>query len=222
MHQRFSASLAAAMMMAGLAAAPAHAEAGDFILRARGIAVIPADKSSGIEPSFPTEKVSVSTGWSPELDLTYFITKNIGVEVIAATTKHTAKGRSGTTGSIGPLISTWVLPPTVTLQYHFVPDGAVRPYVGAGVNWSLFYSTNPTDELEKAVGTTRVDMTNSWGWALQAGIDIPIGEKMLLNFDVKYIDIDSTATLTNAALGVQKVRVNIDPLVVGAGIGFRF
>ena len=211
--------LGAALLAAG---APLKAEAGDWILRARAIAVAPLDSSSGITPAFPNEKVSVNTAYSPELDVTYMLTNNLGLELIAATTKHSAKGKSGTTGSIGKLADTWVLPPTLTLQYHFMPDAKFRPYVGAGINYTIFYNSRASGSLEAAVGETDVSMSNSLGWALQAGADIPINEKMFLNFDVKYIDIDTTARLNTTAIGQQRVRIGIDPLVVGFGVGMRF
>lgn len=214
------------MLLLGVAAlaagAPLKAEAGDWILRARAIAVAPLDSSSGITPAFPGEKATVGTAYAPELDVTYMLTNNLGLELIAATTKHSAKGKSGTTGSIGKLADTWVLPPTLTLQYHFMPDAKFRPYVGAGINYTIFYNSRASGSLEDVVGETDVSLSNSLGWAVQAGADIPINEKMFLNFDVKYIDIDTTARLNTTAIGRQRVRLGIDPLVVGFGVGMRF
>ena len=127
----------------------------------------------------------------------------------------------GATVGVGKLASTWVLPPTLTLQYHFVPEGKVRPYVGAGVNWSIFYSDNASDELVNAVGPTEVQLSNSFGYALQAGVDFDLSEKVFLNLDVKYIDMSTKATLTTGAL-VNTVDVKINPLVFGIGLGMRF
>lgn len=206
----------------GVAAQPAYAEAGDVLVRVRGILVAPNEESGGILPAFPNETVSVDNSVMPEVDITYMATDNIGFELIAATTKHTASGTTGTTGSIGDLASTWVLPPTLTAQYHFNPGGAVRPYVGAGVNYTLFYSEEASPGLEAAVGATSVSMSDSFGWAAQAGIDVDLTDRMFLNFDVKYIDIDTTARLDTAGAGTQRVRVSLDPWVFGVGIGTRF
>lgn len=222
--------LMALLLVAGAAiSSPAYAQdheglqAGDVLVRLRGIWVTPNERSSGITPSLPGEKVSVSDGYSPEVDFTYMATDQIGFELIAATTKHSVSGKSGTTGSIGKLASTWVLPPTLTVNYHFNNTGKIRPYVGAGVNYTFFWNEDASQGLENAVGTTHVKLSDSFGWAAQAGVDIDVGKNLFVNFDVKYIDIDTTATLNNpATLGVQQVRVNIDPLVVGAGVGFRF
>jgi outer membrane protein len=213
----FTALLASAGM-----ASPAFAEQGDLLVRVRGIMVAPNESSGGITPTFPAEKVKVSNSVMPEIDFTYMLTKHVGAELILATTKHDASGKTGTTGSIGKLASTWVLPPTLTLQYHFAPDGPIRPYVGAGVNYTIFYSEKASSGLEAAVGKTDVHMSSSFGYALQAGFDVPLSERTFLNFDVKYIDMDTNSRLATTALGEQRVRVHIDPLVVGVGVGMRF
>ncbi len=200
---------------------PAHADEGDVLLRVRGIMVAPNEGSSGITPAFPADGVTVSNSVMPEVDITYMATKNVGLELIAATTKHDVGGKSGVPATIGKLASTWVLPPTLTAQYHFAPDAKVRPYVGAGVNWTMFYADKASAGLEAAVGQTSVRLSNSFGWAAQAGVDVQLNERMFLNLDVKYIDMDTTARLNTTAAGVQRVRVNIDPLVVGVGLGFK-
>jgi len=220
----------AATAMLGIAAiaTPASAQSdtgikkGDVLVRVRAILVAPTESTSGITPTFPTEHASVNNSVMPEVDVTYMVSDHIGFELIAATTKHTASGVSGTTGSIGKLASTWVLPPTLTAQYHFNPHGKVRPYVGAGVNYTIFWNEKASKELESAVGSTRVHMSDSFGYAGQAGIDIDIGKRTFLNFDVKYIDMNTTATLRTTAIGTQSVRVHLNPVVFGAGIGWRF
>ncbi|CAN5830896.1 outer membrane beta-barrel protein [soil metagenome] len=218
---------ATALLGMAIVAAPASAqekqgiEAGEVLLRVRGILVAPTEKTSGIRPTFPTEHASVNNSVMPEVDVTWMATDSIGFELIAATTKHSASGTSGTTGGVGKLASTWVLPPTLTAQYHFNSAGAVRPYVGAGINYTIFYSEKASSGLKSAVGPTSVHMSDSVGWAAQAGIDVDITPKFFLNLDVKYIDMDTTATLRTTAIGTQKLRVHLDPVVVGVGVGFR-
>jgi outer membrane protein len=209
-----------AAMLAG--SAPALAEAGDWQIRGRFLVVAPQDSSGDVLPAFPGEKVSVGKAYTPELDFTYFMTNNLGLELILATTKHSAYGKTGTTAAVGKLLDTWVLPPTLTLQYHFAPEASFRPYVGAGVNYTIFYNSRASGSLEAAVGDTDVSLSNSFGWALQAGADIPLNNKLFLNFDVKYIDMSTRARLNTTAIGRQSVRVDINPLVVGFGIGTRF
>lgn len=212
------------MAMAGLGlAAGAHAAAGDWIIRLRAIDVIPNEHSSGIHPAFPTEKMAVSDRVMPEIDVTYMATSNIGFELIAATTKHNADGMSGTTGSVGRLASTWVLPPTLTAQWHFVPDGRIRPYVGAGVNYTIFYNEKASDGLKAAIGNdTSIHMKDGWGWAVQVGTDIDLTDRIFLNLDFKYIDMDTTVTIYNQAIGTQRSRLDINPIVAGVGVGMRF
>jgi outer membrane protein len=218
----------AALLASVAGSAPALAQdsqgisAGDVLVRVRAIAVVPNERSSGITPTFPTEKVAVDNSVMPEIDVTYMVTDNIGFELIASTTKHTASGKTGTTGAIGDLASTWVLPPTLTAQYHFNPKGKVRPYLGAGINYTIFWNEKASSGLTGAVGPTTVSMSDSFGWAAQAGVDIDVGRNLFVNLDVKYIDIDTDVTLRTTAIGTQKVRANLDPLVIGMGVGFRF
>ncbi|WP_300116496.1 OmpW family outer membrane protein [Sphingobium sp.] len=214
--------LLAAAGAAVFASVPAQAKQGDILVRLRGIVVAPNEKSGSVLPAFPGEKVSIDNAVAPEIDVTWMASDHIGFELIAATTKHSASGRKGTTGSIGKLASTWVLPPTLTAQYHFLPDAPVRPYVGAGVNYTLFYSEDASGGLESTVGKTKVHMSDSFGWAAQAGVDIDLNDRLFLNIDVKYIDIDTTARLSTTAAGVQKVHIDLDPLVFGIGVGMRF
>ena len=213
--------LMGALVLAGFAQ-PAHAEAGDVLVRLRGIMVAPNEDSGSVLPAFPGEEVSVDNSVMPEVDITYMASDHIGFELIAATTKHTASGVTGTTGGIGKLASTWVLPPTLTVQYHPIAEGPVRPYIGAGVNYTLFYSEDASDALETAVGPTNVNLDDSFGWALQAGLDIDLSDRVFLNLDVKYIDIDTTATLRTTAAGTQAVDVSLDPFVFGVGVGTKF
>lgn len=219
---------ASAVLGLAIVAMPASAQddsgikAGDVLLRVRAILVAPNESTSGITPTFPNEHARINDSVMPEVDVTYMATDNIGFELIAATTKHTASGTTGTTGSIGNLASTWVLPPTLTAQYHFNPHSKVRPYLGAGINYTVFWNEKASAGLEAAVGKTSVHMSDSVGYAVQAGIDVDIGPKTFLNFDVKYIDMNTTATLQTTAIGTQSLRVHLNPLVFGAGVGFRF
>lgn len=210
----------AAAMAVTVAASPAYAEAGDVLVRTRAILVAPTEDSSGINPTFPNDEVSVSNSFAPELDFTYFVTDNIGLELILATTKHDINGKGGL-DPIGELADTWVLPPTLTLQYHFTPKAKVRPYVGVGINYTHFYSEDASDGLESAIGNTKVNLDDSFGYAVQAGVDVDIGPRVFLNFDIKYIDIDTKAKLTTGNL-VNRVKVSLDPIVAGVGVGMRF
>lgn len=215
--------------------AAAHAEAGDWLVRLRGIAVVPTDDSGlislhagGTQTALAGSGVNVDSAIVPELDITYMFHKHWGIEAIAGIAKHdvSLEGPGPALAGLGltdgfKIFDTWVLPPTVSLQYHFSPDKTIRPYVGAGVNYTATLWDDATDNLEAAVGPVDVNTTNSWGWALQAGVDIDINDRWYFNVDVKYIDIDTTASL-HTAVGSLYVDVDVNPVIVGAGIGYRF
>ena len=145
--------IAAALILAlGVAAAPALAETsqgiakGDVLLRVRAIGVIPRDKSGSVVPAFPGEHVVVSNSFVPEVDVTYMATDNIGFELIAATTKHHVSGKSGTTGTIGKLLSSYVLPPTLasqltTITFHVIGVASIitigMQLATPAVGWAL-------------------------------------------------------------------------------------
>ena len=211
---------AAAVLALALAAGPAAAAQGDFLVRLRAITVQPQEKVGPVLPTFPTSGGSITNAYAPEIDFTYMLTDHIGVELIAATTKHCVEG-GGALAGVGRLACTWVLPPTLTLQYHFAPEGKIHPYVGAGVNWTMFYNEKASTQLNTAIGATNVNLSNSFSFALQAGVDFDISEKMFLNLDVKYVDMDTNARLTTGAL-VNNLRADINPLIIGVGVGWRF
>ncbi len=209
-----AAALAAALLLAVSAAAPAHADddqtgvAGHFQVRLRGVAVLPdASAKVFVNGTNIGGTTKVTNSLVPEVDGTYFITDHIGVEVIAATTKHSV--HQSVAGDVG---SVWLLPPTVTLQYHFDPEGAFRPYVGAGVNYTFFY--NPSSAL------ANIHFSDNVGFALQAGMDVPIGDgPYFLNIDAKKIFLDTTI---KAAGGTVRADATLNPWLLGAGVGIRF
>ncbi|MCH4894646.1 outer membrane beta-barrel protein [Sphingomonas sp. SFZ2018-12] len=214
-------SLSVAAVIATLAVtAPAQAKQGDVLVRLRGIVVAPTGTSDGIAPSFPTGRVKVGTAVMPEVDITYMASDHIGFELIAATTPHGIEG-AGAIGSVRDLGRTWALPPTLTAQYHFLPESKVRPYIGAGINYTIFYATKAGSDLVAAVGPTRIKLKDSVGYALQAGVDIDLNKRFFANVDVKYVDMDPRVRLDTGGL-INTTRVHIDPIVVGVGIGARF
>ncbi len=224
---KFTTTVALVLAAGTVAATGAQAKQGDVLVRVRAINVMPQEKSGPILPGTTTSpdisanKVSVNNTVTPEVDFTYMVTDNIGLEVIAGTARHTVSGVGPAIGG-AKLVETNVLPPTLTAQYHLAPEGAFRPYVGVGVNYSTFFNTKAQSDLVGVAGPTKVKMKDSFGWAAQVGFDIPVNDKFFVNFDAKYIDIRTTATLTTRDLGVQKVKVDLNPIVLGVGIGTKF
>jgi len=198
----------------------AAAEQGDWLVRLRGIVVAPTENTSAVLPGFPGSEVGVENAFVPELDFTYFFTRNIAAELILATSPHDIIGE-GTLAGLGELADVMALPPTLTLQYHLNPGGKFRPYVGVGVNWTIFYSEDASSALVGALGPTSVNVDDSVGVSYQAGFDIALSDRWFLNADVKYIQIDTTATL-NSGGSLNTVDIDLDPIVAGVGVGFRF
>lgn len=194
-------------------------EEGDWLVRLRGIGILPTDESGGIAPDLLTSGLEPQPAIVPELDITYMATRNIGVELILATSPHDLDGTGGIAG-LGKAAETMLLPPTL-LQYHFDTGTGFRPYVGAGLNYTITYAENADRSLEAVLGPTSVDADNSIGWAIQAGVDYHINERWFINLDVKYIDIGVDVQL-NSAGTVRNLDVDINPVVIGVGFGYRF
>ncbi len=150
--------------------------------------------------------LSVNNKWMPEVDVSYFINKNLAVElVLTVPQKHTLRSNA-LNADVGTLKH---LPPTLLAQYHF-PMNGFKPYVGAGVNYTRFSSVNllPGVDIDRS----------SWGPALQVGVDVPLSGNMYLNFDLKKVYIRTDVSLG----GVKAGEFKIDPLLVGVGLGWRF
>ncbi|MBL8708825.1 MAG: OmpW family protein [Rhodospirillaceae bacterium] len=185
--------------------------AGDIMIRLRGIGVIPADNAD-IDPIGGDTELS-NTGM-PEIDFTYFVTDNIAFELIAATTHHEVSARSTAAGDID-LGDVWLLPPTLLAQYHFFTKERFSPYVGAGINYTIFYGV---DEAKNSIAQD-VDYENSIGWALQIGIDYRMNENWYINADVKRLFLNSDVSINNGAVDAD---VDVDPWIFGMGIGYKF
>jgi outer membrane protein len=188
-------------------------QAGTFMVRVRAIGVIPEDNSSSI--SAIGGHVSATAQAAPEIDFSYFLTDNIALELIAATTRHEVKANGTAVGNVD-VGSVWALPPTLTLQYHFMPHSAFSPYIGAGINVTFWYG-------EKAANppVTHFSVGNGVAPALQTGFDHNFTGHWFANVDVKQIFLNTDSHVD--ALGTTvKARTSLDPLVVGMGIGYRF
>ncbi|SAH86938.1 outer membrane protein [Bordetella ansorpii] len=177
---------------------------GDILVRLRALHVAP-DVSTNNTLSALDAGVKQST--VPELDLTYMFTDHIGAELILGVTRNRVTSNAGSLGKVS------LLPPTLTLQYHFNPAGQFRPYVGAGINYTRFYDNS----LSAGGQRVRIDR-DSFGPALQLGMDIGLDDDWFMNVDVKKLWIRTDASLAGASLGTLK----IDPWLVGVGIGRRF
>ena len=193
---------------------PTGYQAGDILVHASLIGVIPEDFNSSVRVGgavVPGEHVSVSAGISPELDGSYFFTPNWSVQVIAATTRHNVKVTGPLDAKVG---SAWVLPPTVTLQYHLPEIDGIRPYAGVGLTVAFFYDQHAAAGITKFGG-----LSTGVGPALDAGFDVPISGNWFANADVKQIFIVTGTHVDNGVIGAH---TELDPTVVGLGVGYLF
>lgn len=196
----------------GIASQPASAiEKGDWIVRFGVVNVSPNDSSDASNPpGIPADAITVDSDTQLYIDLTYMFTDNLGLDILGATPFTHDIALAG----VGKVAETQQLPPTVGLQYQFSPKSNVRPYAGVGINYTFFFNEETTGALAGA----DLSLDDSLGLALQAGVDIDINKDWFFNADVRYMNIETTATIN----GATSVDVTIDPWVIGLGIGTTF
>lgn len=194
-------------------------------VRFRGVGVVPDGKSTvGVIGG----EVIPSNAIIPELDFTYFFTKNIAAELILGTSKHQVHTISSDISAVGgptctnvDLGSVRLLPPTLTAQYHFNQscDIPFKPYLGAGVNYTIFY------DVKEGSVVKGITYKNALGYAAQAGFDIMFNKRFFINADVKriFLKTDVTVDASNLAPGLSiPAKVELNPWVLGMGFGVKF
>ncbi|MDJ0513492.1 MAG: OmpW family outer membrane protein [Methyloceanibacter sp.] len=211
-------ALAAAFALAGvLSSTPQQAVAGDrhgdFMIRGLVTGILP-DASATVKAGgarVAGAGAEVSDEVVPATTLTYFFTDNWAVELLCCFAKHDVTGTGVLAGV--DLGSTWIFPPALTAQYHFNPEGTFKPYVGVGVQYIHFF-----DEESKDLGTSFA-LDDGFGFTLQGGIDIAVGEGWYLNADVRKTWLGMDARWGGTPFTAD---VDLDPLIVSAGFGYRF
>ena len=185
-------------------------------VRLRGVGVVPTESATiGVIGG----DVNISNSFIPELDFTYFFTEHFAAELILGTAKHDVKAINTIAGDID-LGSAWLLPPTLTAQYHFYTSDKkiFKPYIGAGVNYTLFYNV-------KSGAVADVKYDNALGYAAQVGFDLMLDDTFFINVDAKrlFLSTDVTVDATNLVPGlVVPAEVDIDPWLFGIGVGMKF
>lgn len=204
-------------------------EAGDMIVRLGAVTVEP-DESSSLVTTAATGALagtSVGVGNNTQLgvNFVYMYTDSIAVEVLAATPfQHdlTVSGLAQYGFQTTDLGDTKHLPPTVSALYYFgSSDTTVRPYVGAGVNYTTFFSKSLSSQAKTELAATSLDIDDSFGLSLRAGFDWQLNDKWLINASVWNIDIDTDASF-DSALGRVDASVDIDPWVYMVSLGYKF
>lgn len=209
-------------------------EAGDIAFRA-GVTLVEPDESSDLV-LINGETLSLDGGTSElgvdpdtQLGLTveYFLTKNWGIELLASTPfTHDAEGQGELAGLT--IAEATQLPPTLNLMYHFDNFGKFEPYVGAGINYTIFFDEEIDSEaataLESIAGLTGgdVELDDSVGLAVQVGFDFHVDDHWLINASVRYIDIETEAEITFDDGTLISADVDIDPYVYTISAGYKF
>lgn len=200
----------AALMLAGfMATGTAMAEAGDVRIRARGLWVVP-DESATITAIGGT--VDLDTDFVPEIDISYFFAKNWAVELVLASSEHNPVAVGTSLGDVA-LGDVNTLPPSLVLQYHPFAGETFSPYIGAGINYTLFFGEDRSPAADQ-----RLDYSSSFGLSLQAGFDVKINDQWVFNVDVKRVEIDTDVTVAPGVIA----DVSVDPWTIGVGFGFTF
>ena len=220
--------LAASLLALAVASPAAHAfKEGDIIVRAGAITVDPHEDSSDINAggtNIAGSKATLDSDTQLGLNFAYMVTDHVGIELLAATPFSHSVGVKGVAPSLdGSLGDIKHLPPTLSAVYYPLETGsAFQPYVGLGLNYTWFFDTELTSSAEGR-GFSGLDLEDSWGLAYQVGADYMLTDNIMLNAQVRYIDIDTTGT-TYLGGGTVKVDVDVDvdPFVYMVGLGYKF
>lgn len=230
---KLKAAITSAMLASLFVCTPVSAiEKGDTLINARILNISPnVDDNqvmAGGAPLAEPAGIDVDDAYSLGLDITYMVTDNFGVELMLDTTStHDINGTGNLDGvSVGEVT---VLPPSVIAVWHFLPKNNIRPYVGAGVNYTFFLSESTTDEFTNTMDTvvggvnsTDLSVDDTFSIVVQAGIDIDISKNWYLSFDAKYLDMDTTATVKVNGADTATIDFDVNPLVLGVGVGTTF
>lgn len=204
---RRTAPLALAIALGGLTAPAFAQQAGEWTIGVGAHQVNPKSDNGSLAGG--TVPIEVDSNVRPTITAEYFIRDNLGIEVLAAWPFEHDINVKG----VGRVGSTKHLPPTVSLQYHF-GQGTVKPFIGAGVNYTRFFSTETTGILSGA----DLELDDSFGLAAHVGIDFEVGQRGSIRVDARWMDIDTDAEIN----GVDVGTVEIDPLVYGVAYVFKF
>jgi len=223
----FATSLLALALAAPLA--QAH-QAGDIILRAGAITVDPHESSSDIwvgalGTDVAGSKATLDSDTQLGLNFAYMVTDHVGIELLAATPFSHDVGVKGMPGAFaglnGKLGELKHLPPTLSVVYYPLDAAsAFQPYVGAGINYTWFFDTKLSSEAEDK-GFSGLDLDDSWGLAAQVGMDYMLTDSVMVNAQVRYIDIDTQGSTSFGGREVE-VDVDVDPFVYMIGLGYKF
>lgn len=217
-----------AMAMAATFSAHAAIEKGDILIRAGAVMVAPNESTDGIQAGGTNLEgdLSVDNNTQLGLNFAYMMTDHVGIELLAATpfshdvsVKGSPANKDSLNGSLGNVKH---LPPTLSLLYYpMANESKFQPYVGVGVNYTFFFDDSVSSSASNK-GFSNLSLDDSWGWAGQVGMDYFITDNITLNAQVRYIDINTDASVDLEGVGKLDVDVDIDPWVYMIGVGYKF
>jgi outer membrane protein len=222
-------AIGAAALVAVLAMPAAQAAQGDWLLKGGVTVVTPKSNNLNVGDlgdvaglgTVTNAHVEVGDATSFGFTVTYMMTDQWGVELLAAVPfKHDIKLVADIDGMHGKakFAETKQLPPTLSLQYHFMPGQKIEPYVGLGLNWTIFSSEKILPDV-----ADKISLSDSFGVAAQLGADIRINDKWFANVDVRYAEIKSDVKVTDTEGVTDKIgQVKINPIIYSFMIGYRF
>jgi outer membrane protein len=212
-------TLASAVALATLTlgvAGLAQAADSKFVVKLGIAGVIPKSNNGTLNTPLGAFETDIGSSVRPSITFEYLITPNIGVELLGAWPFRNDIRFDQGVGKVGRVE---VLPPTVSVKYHFMPESAFSPFVGLGVNYTFMYN----EKEYGAIAGTKLDVKNSWGVAAQVGVDYNINKNLLIGADIRWIQMRNKVNIDIPGLGHFDLgKVKVDPWVLGVAVGYRF
>ena len=211
-HLAFTLAIAALALGGTVGATQASASA--FVVKVGVADVVPQSNSGSVSALGDTFNVDIGNSVRPSVTGEFMITPNLGVELLAAWPfRNTIKLDGGKVATVD------VLPPTLSLQWHFLPDKMVSPFIGVGINYAIMFDEND-DTLRAAIDKpdAKLDIDNSWGVAAHVGVDFNLEKNWLITADLRWIQMRNDVKLGGAYIGT----VDVNPWVWGLSVGYRF
>ncbi len=231
----FTSMLAASAVPFVASAQPDDSTDSPWLLRFGAANVLPLDSSQGVIGDNGlglidgNDGVNVDDAFGFTFSLSYALTDNWAATLLAAAPfNHDINGKGATAG-VGEIADATHLPPSLALEYRFNPHGKIRPYVGAGVNWTIWLDsdtspalTNALDGIIGGVDSTDINLSNSFGFAANVGLDWELSDNWAVNANVWWLDLQTEAKIFINGTEVTRTKVNVNPLVFSLGLAWRF
>ena len=217
--------LAVAFLLVAVFSTPVLAlEPGDIILRGGVGLIFPNDDSDDLS-GVPGATVEVDSSVTFAFTAGYMMTDHLAVELLGIwPADHDVEGDGVLPGlGISTVGELDIFPPTLSLNYYFMPKQKFHPHVGVGINYSVYWDTSASQQTKAVLGAgTDLDIGHSVGWALNIGGDYDLNDRFFLTANLWYVDIEAEASLKSTALGKLDIDVDVDPWVALLGVGVRF